>query len=282
MKKIAIIGAGAMSESLIAGLIENELIRSNHIFVTNKSNHERLKQLETTYGVTRTYHMPELLTNADVVILAMKPKDAKIAITEIKYHLTREMLVVSVLAGVSIQSIELFADQALPIVRAMPNTSAAIGQSATALATNDLVSTTQKQRIKMMFETIGYVTFVHESQMDAVTGLSGSGPAYIYYLIEAMEKSALEIGLEEKTAKELIVQTLIGAAGMVSKSTKTPKQLREEVTSPGGTTEAGIRKLESFDVQGAFISCIKEATSQSKRLGQMLTSHTNERSNIPL
>lgn len=282
MKKIAVIGAGSMSEALIAGMIENELIQSKQIYVTNNSNHERLKQLEIAYGVTGTYQNNELLTNADVVILAMKPKDAKAAIEKIKQYLTSEMLIVSVLAGVSMQSIEQFAHQALPIVRAMPNTSATIGQSATAVATNKLVTPEQKQRIKALFETIGYVTFVHENQLDAVTGLSGSGPAYIYYLIEAMEKSAVEIGLDEKTAKELIVQTLIGAAGMVAKSAKTPKQLREEVTSPGGTTEAGVKILESFEVQEAFISCIKEATSQSKRLGRMFTEKATEQSNISL
>lgn len=282
MKKIAVIGAGSMSEALIAGMIENELIQSKQIYVTNNSNHERLKQLEIAYGVTGTYQNNELLTNADVVILAMKPKDAKAAIEKIKQYLTSKMLIVSVLAGVSMQSIEQFAHQALPIVRAMPNTSAAIGQSATAVATNKLVTPEQKQRIKALFETIGYVTFVHENQLDAVTGLSGSGPAYIYYLIEAMEKSAVEIGLDEKTAKELIVQTLIGAAGMVAKSAKTPKQLREEVTSPGGTTEAGVKILESFEVQEAFISCIKEATSQSKRLGRMFTEKATEQSNISL
>lgn len=282
MKKIAVIGAGSMSEALIAGMIENELIQSKQIYVTNNSNHERLKQLEIAYGVTGTYQNNELLTNADVVILAMKPKDANAAIEKIKQYLTSKMLIVSVLAGVSMQSIEQFAHQALPIVRAMPNTSAAIGQSATAVATNKLVTPEQKQRIKALFETIGYVTFVHENQLDAVTGLSGSGPAYIYYLIEAMEKSAVEIGLDEKTAKELIVQTLIGAAGMVAKSAKTPKQLREEVTSPGGTTEAGVKILESFEVQEAFISCIKEATSQSKRLGRMFTEKATEQSNISL
>lgn len=269
MKKIAIIGAGAMSEALISGLIDNELITCKDIFVTNNSNKDRLQQLKTTYDVTVTYDVENLLTNAEIVILAMKPRDAKEAIEKIKDYLTSEMIIVSVLAGVSMESIETFAGQTLSVVRAMPNTSAAIGQSATAIAANERVLPSQRLRVQKLFETIGYVTIVEEDQLDAVTGLSGSGPAYIYYLIEAMEKSAMEIGLEEKAAKQLIIHTLIGAAGMVATSTKTSKQLREEVTSPGGTTEAGMKVLEAFDVQQAFISCIKEATKQSKRLGEI-------------
>jgi pyrroline-5-carboxylate reductase len=182
------------------------------------------------------------------------------------------MLVISVLAGVSMNTIETLAKKTLAIVRAMPNTSATVGKSATAVAVNTRVSEEQIKRTKKLFGTVGLTTFVEEEQLDAVTGLSGSGPAYIYYLIEAMENSAVEVGLEKEMAQELIVQTLIGAAEMVKKSTKTSEQLRRDVTSPGGTTEAGIKVLEEKGVQEAFIACIKAATAQSKKMGDALCS----------
>jgi pyrroline-5-carboxylate reductase len=270
MKKLAIIGAGSMAEAFISGILENSLIDRKNIWVTNNSNAEKLKKLSDTYGICTTYDLNELFTGADIVILSMKPKDAATAIQSIREYLTEEMLVVSVLAGVSMSTIETLARLPIAIVRAMPNTSAAVGKSATAVAVNERVTPHQIELMKNLFGTVGLTTFVEEEQLDAVTGLSGSGPAYIYYLIEAMEKSAVEVGLDKEMASELIVQTLIGAAEMVKNSTKSSEQLRRDVTSPGGTTEAGVRVLEEHQVQQAFISCIKAATAQSKKMGAAL------------
>ncbi|WP_313798393.1 pyrroline-5-carboxylate reductase [Cytobacillus sp.] len=267
MEKLAVIGAGSMAEALIAGIVNNKLMDSRQIWVTNKTDHEKLISLQNQYNVQTTYDLDEFFQNVSLVILAMKPKDAAEAIAHIKKYLTEDMLIISVLAGVSINSIEMLAEKPLAIVRAMPNTSAAVGKSATALAINQKVSAGQMNLVSKMFATVGVTAIVEEEQLDAVTGLSGSGPAYIYYLAEAMEKSAIDIGLEKRVAKEFIVQTLLGAAEMLSKSAKEPDQLRKEVTSPGGTTEAGLKVLENYRVQHAFIDCIKEATAQSKRLG---------------
>ncbi|MDF1507528.1 pyrroline-5-carboxylate reductase [Robertmurraya sp. DFI.2.37] len=270
MKKIAMIGAGSMAEALISGMVKKQFMRGEQIWVTNRSNREKLSLLHQQYGINPTYDFEEMLQDADVILLAMKPKDVALAVKQIKPYLNHETFLVSMLAGVSIKSIEMLTERSVPIVRAMPNTSAAIGQSATALAANSIATEEQIHLIKTMFDTVGLTVYVEEKQLDAVTGLSGSGPAYIYYLIEAMEKSAVEIGLNGELAQKLIVQTLIGAAGMVSRTTKPPKQLRKEVTSPGGTTEAGLKILKEHQVQEAFIQCIKEATSQSKRLGLTL------------
>jgi len=275
MKKIAIIGAGSMAEALISGIIENELIDKKHIWVTNHGNKNRLQLLEERYGISSTYELNTLFEGADIVMLAMKPKDAESAVDKIREYLTEDMLIVSVLAGVSMSTIETLARKPLSIARSMPNTSAAVGKSATAIAVNERVTAEQLETIKSLFETVGLAKLVEEEQLDAVTGLSGSGPAYIYYLIEAMENSADEIGLDKQIAQELIVQTLIGAAEMVKNSSKSPEQLRREVTSPGGTTEAGIHVLEEYGVQQAFISCIKAATEQSKKMGKALSSELN-------
>lgn len=212
MKKIALIGAGSMSEAMLAGIVENKLINSQQIWVTNRSNEKRLATLHEKYGVSITYELNELLDGADVVVLAMKPKDAATSIEQEKHLLQPNMMIISVLAGVSMDSIEVLAQKQLAIVRAMPNTSAAVGKSATAIAVNSKVTDQQRQIVQMLFDTVGLTAFVEEAQLDAVTGLSGSGPAYIYYLVEAMEKSAVEIGLEREMAKQFIVQTLLGAA----------------------------------------------------------------------
>jgi pyrroline-5-carboxylate reductase len=270
MDKIVIVGAGSMAESFISGIVENELIDKKNVWVTNHSNEERLNSLRERYGIRSTYDLKALFDGADIVMLAMKPKDSATAIQAIRNYLTENMLLISVLAGVSMDTIETLARKSLAIVRSMPNTSAAVGKSATAIAVNKRVTNEQLETTRNLFDTVGLTSFVEEEQLDAVTGLSGSGPAYIYYLIEAMEKSAVEVGLEKEMASQLIVQTLIGAAEMVKNSSKSSTQLRKDVTSPGGTTEAGMKVLEENGVQQAFISCIKAATAQSKKMGAAL------------
>ncbi|WP_462412121.1 pyrroline-5-carboxylate reductase [Neobacillus sp. Marseille-QA0830] len=272
MQKMAIVGAGSMAEAFISGILEKELIDRKNIWVTNHSNQERLSCLQERYGIRTTYELNALFEDADIVMLAMKPKDAGSSIDNIREYLTGNMLVVSVLAGVSMDTIEAIAGKRLAIARAMPNTSAAVGKSATAIAVNERVSELQLETAGKLFESVGLASIVGEEQLDAVTGLSGSGPAYIYYLIEAMENSAAEIGLEKDMAQQLIIQTLIGAAEMVKNSSKSPEQLRREVTSPGGTTEAGLRVLEENGVHQAFVSCIKAATAQSRKMGEALSS----------
>ncbi|MFF2286395.1 pyrroline-5-carboxylate reductase [Peribacillus butanolivorans] len=271
MKKIAFIGAGSMAEAIISGLVTQQVIDSENIFVTNKSNDERFDYLKKQYGVTATRSLQQLLQDANLVVLAVKPKDILETMQSIKEYIHEEMLFISVVAGVHTTSLEGIADKQVSIVRAMPNTSAAVGRSATALAANSHTDEVQLQTAITLFETVGSVSIVEETQLDAVTGLSGSGPAYIYYLVEALEKSAESIGLDSETAKQLILQTLIGAAEMLQKSPKTPAVLRKEVTSPGGTTEAGLKALQAHQVQEAFIACVEEATEQSKRMGNQIS-----------
>jgi pyrroline-5-carboxylate reductase len=271
MKKLVFIGAGSMAEAMISGIIENKLMDPKNIWVTNKANKEKLTNLQQQYGVTGSYDSNLLFADTDAVVLAMKPKDAAAAITEIRDYLSDEILVISILAGISINTIEELCKKSLAIARAMPNTSAAVGKSATGIAVNHSVTEQQMEKIKQVFDTVGYAAFVPEEKLDAVTGLSGSGPAYIYYLVEAMEKGAAEIGLDQDIAKKLIIETFIGAAEMVKVSSKGSKQLRNEVTSPGGTTEAGIQILEENRVQQAFVECIKAAAAQSKKMGDALS-----------
>ena len=276
-KKIVFLGAGSMAEALIAGIIKKGATLPGNLWVSNRSNDEQLNRLKNQYGITPCRDMPSLLTDADIVLIAVKPKDVYTVLQQAKPYIKNTMLLISVAAGVSTKSLEAILENSMPIIRAMPNTSAAVGKSATALSGNKFILDEDLVLAKDIFNTVGMVVFTEEEKMDAVTGLSGSGPAYIYYLIEAMQQSAKQIGLGQKEAQTLIIQTLMGAAEMVHSSDKSPQTLRHEVTSPGGTTEAGIRILEHHGVKEAFINCIMEATLQSERMGKDLGNKIKEK-----
>lgn len=266
---ISFIGAGSMAEAIIAGLIEKNIAERKNILVTNREDQTKLDDLKKKYGIQPTYRMEELMEDTDMVIFAVKPKDAAAALKKIKPYLKEDTLFVSVMAGISLSYMENRLNVQQPIARAMPNTSASVGKSATAIAFNDSVSKHQKQLATTVFSSIGVTTVIEENKLDAITALSGSGPAYIYYVVEAMERSAAEIGLDADTAKKMILQTLVGAAEMLLTSGKEAAELRRDVTSPGGTTEAGIEVLQKENVQTAFMKCVKAAMEQSKKLGGM-------------
>lgn len=267
IEKVAFIGAGSMAEAILTGILEKKFLRPNQIFVTNRSNTERLQRLSTLFHVHTSSDKKEILDNADVVILSMKPKDVTEALQSIQPHVTSDQLIVSVLAGVSTDYISDQLECEVPVVRAMPNTSAAIGFSATAIAPGKFAGGDDVDTVKTLFRTIGTTTVVEENDLHAVTGLSGSGPAYIYYFVEAMENAAAQSGLNEDVAKELIVQTLVGAAEMLKSSKDHPSVLRKKITSPGGTTQAGLETLEKYKYQEALMECIKRAAARSIELG---------------
>lgn len=267
MKRISFIGAGSMAEAMVAGLLQQEHVKKQHITITNRTNDERLEYFRNEYGVNSTRDERQLIEQTDVIVLAMKPKDLAEGVAGIKQYVHEQQLIISLLAGVSTKSIACLLERNVPVVRAMPNTSAAIGRSATAIAKGEYATDDHLSYAAQLFETVGIVSVVDENLLHAVTGLSGSGPAYVYYLVESMEKAAEQIGIEGPVAKDLILQTLIGAAEMLKQSPKHPAVLRKEVTSPGGTTEAGIQKLETYRFQEAMVECIKRAADRSKELG---------------
>lgn len=267
MQKVSILGAASMAEALIAGFLKEKLFQPHQLFIGNRSNHARLTQLKRSYLINTVETKDELIENAEIVILAVKPKDAAEALHMIQPYIQPDQLILSVIAGIHTETISQLLEKPVPVVRAMPNTSASIGKSATAIAAGQHASQLHIQQAEELFQTVGTVSVVPEQDLDAVTGLSGSGPAYVYYLVEAMEKAAASIGLGQPVAKELILQTIIGAAEMLKTSPKHPSELRREVTSPGGTTEAGVKVLEQFQYQEAMISCIEAATKRSAEMG---------------
>lgn len=208
---------------------------------------------------------------ADIIVLSMKPNDVAKAIDSISKYIKSNQLIISVIAGVSTSYLLTLFDKEIPIVRAMPNTSAAIGLSATALSLGKNATNKHEKLSESLFQTIGTTEFTDEENMHIVTGISGSGPAYVYYLVEAMEQAARESGLDKEVAQSLITQTIVGAGEMLKHSGKSAKILRQEITSPSGTTEAGLQALEKYDFKESIIACVNSARNRSIELGKQIT-----------
>lgn len=265
MQKIVFVGAGSMAEALIQGWVKKDVFSSTNIYVMNRSNGEKLNLLAEKYGIQVISDRGEILPQADLVVLAMKPKDIVASMQDIAPLLSENTVILSVVAGTSIESIENGLGSR-PIARVMPNTSATIGMSASGISFNQLITTDFKAQFMQMLEAVGVVIEVKEQDLHAITALSGSGPAYLYYLVEAFEQAGMKYGLEKETIRTLAVQTIAGAAEMLKQSDEDPAELRRKVTSPGGTTAAGIKALEEYHFMDAIEACIDEATKRSIEL----------------
>jgi pyrroline-5-carboxylate reductase len=266
--RIGFLGAGSIVEAMLAGIHSRQLLSSDRIHVANRSDDGRLQRLQERFGVRIMRDKKALVQSCDTLILAMKPKDAAEACTSLRGLVGPQQLVISVIAGVSTDLIASWLGVDCPIIRTMPNTSAAIGLSATGLAAGRHAGAEHLQIATLLFTSIGTVYPVPEQQLDIITGLSGSGPAYIYYLVEAMEGAGAKAGLHPQMARELTLQTLLGAAQMLLATREEPTVLRRKVTSPGGTTEAGLEVLESFRFREAVTSAILRAAERARELGE--------------
>ena len=268
MQTILFVGAGSMAEALIHGWMKEGAANPEEVYVMNKSDRVKLESLHHQYGIIPVTMKDRIVEEAELVILAMKPKDIRPAMESIASRLRSDAMILSVAAGVPIRTIEEGLGQR-PIARAMPNTSAAIGLSASAVAFNGSVNAEQRERITDLLTAIGTVKEVKEDDLHIVTALSGSGPAYIYYFAEALELAAIEKGLSKEVARNLIVQTLAGAAEMMKDPGNEPAELRRKVTSPGGTTEAGLQALSENGFPDLIASCIQQAEARSRELGEL-------------
>ncbi|MCZ2260143.1 pyrroline-5-carboxylate reductase [Sporosarcina sp. G11-34] len=268
METIVFVGAGSMAEAMIGGIVKQGAMEPKNVFVINKSDDARLQSLKDKYGISTVRANKEALKKMDLVIFATKPKDIHQAMADMLPFLADHTAALSVIAGVSIQTIEEGLGNR-PIARAMPNTSATIGKSATAVAWNESVESHTKELVLGLLNAIGMVKEVEEDELHAVTALSGSGPAYVYYLAEALEEAATRQGLSKETSRALIIQTFEGAAAMMKKIGAEPTELRKHVTSPGGTTEAGITALENQSFKEIIMDCINKAEARSRELGRL-------------
>lgn len=252
--KIGFIGAGNMASSLIKGLIASGHAPSQ-IWASDRSQ-ETLHALAETLKINTCTDNNDLVSQVDVIVLAVKPQVLHSVALSIVDKLTVNKLVVSIAAGISQSSLAAWLGDDCAIVRCMPNTPALVQTGATALHANNQVSDNQKDLAENILRSVGICLWVeHESELDAVTAVSGSGPAYYFLLMEAMEQAATELGLDENTARLLVQQTALGAAKMAIESDETSAQLRQNVTSPGGTTEQAIKTFE----EGEFSLLVSKA-----------------------
>jgi pyrroline-5-carboxylate reductase len=255
IKKIGFIGGGNMASSLINGLIVSG--HAAHSLWVSDINADVVSALSENLGVNSTVNNDELVNAVDVVVLAVKPQN----LADVAKHIApliqqKQSLVVSIAAGISQKSLTRWLGNDVAIVRCMPNTPALVLTGATALHANDQVTTEQRDLAENILRAVGLALWVEqESELDAVTAVSGSGPAYFFLLMEAMEIAAVQLGLTEQTARLLVQQTALGAAKIALESSESPAQLRQRVTSPGGTTQ---RAIETFE-QGGFTELVAKA-----------------------
>lgn len=254
-----------MAESMIHGWINNRIMKPEDISVMNKSDYERLEFLHDEYGINIVQEEKTELKNTNFILLAMKPKDVAAALGGIKGKLTGNTVILSVVAGVSIDTIQRHIGD-FPVARAMPNTSAKIGKSATGVAWSKHVTLEKQHELRKLLSSIGGVTVVEENQLHAVTAVAGSGPAYIYYFAEAMTEAAIANGLSSADAKKLVRQTFAGASVMLQQEDFA--ELRQKVTSPNGTTAAGLASLEENGFKEIINGCVTQASKRSKELGK--------------
>ena len=260
--KLGVIGGGVMGCAIVSRLIERGTYQSSEILIAEPTPPQR-ELLQQQYGVQVTEDN-NLAAMAPVLILAIKPQIFDLVVSKLAAPTSE--LVISILAGVSLAQLERgFPDRA--IVRAMPNTPATVGMGITAIAAGTHTRTEQLDLATKIFQAVGEVVTVPESLMDAVTGLSGSGPAYVAIAIEALADGGVAAGLPRQIADKLALQTVLGTAWLLNESSLHPAQLKDRVTSPGGTTIAGVAKLEQAGFRSALIEAVKAAAARSRELG---------------
>lgn len=271
--KIVFYGAGSMAEAIVRGMIARNVVDSGNIVMLNRSSSERLSELRSRYGVLGS-NDPEqkndYLRTAPVIVLAMKPKDAAEALRSLGTLLSPDQLVISVIAGMTIRTMQGLLGISQPVVRTMPNTSSSIGLGATGIAYSKEVDEQSRRTALNIFEAVGITSVIDEERMETLTGISGSGPAYIYYMMEAMIAAGIRGGLPAEQSRELTVQTVLGAARMVQQTGEEPAALRKKVTSPNGSTQAALEVLEKGDFFETVISAVNRCAERSREMGLAL------------
>lgn len=262
---LAIIGGGKIGEAMLSGLLR-EMYQPADIVVVEHYP-DRGRELTAKYGV-RIVPIPEAVTEAGTILIAVKPQDIDRLLADLRDLVTSDHLIVSVAAGITTSRIERALPSGPAVVRCMPNTPALVDRAMTAASPGSNATPEHLAQAVRLLSAVGKVVQVPESQLDAVTALSGSGPAYFFFLVEAMIDAGILLGLPRTLAEELIVETLYGSAVMLRESGEHPVRLREGVTSPAGTTIAAIRELERHGVRSAFLAAIEAASLRSAELGR--------------
>jgi pyrroline-5-carboxylate reductase len=264
-KKIAIIGGGKMGSIIAQGLIDHKIIPRKDIVITD-IDAARIDSLRSNIKLKVSNNNEKTAKNADIIILAIKPQNMAATLKEISSVIDKSKLVISIAAGITTNFIENSLSKGVRVVRVMPNTPALVGEGAAAVAGGSCSKSNDVKVTRAIFNAVGISVEVEEKLMDAVTGLSGSGPAYFFLIIEALIDAGLKTGLSRDLSRQLAAQTMLGAARLCLQSDKEPAQLREMVTSPGGTTAAGLKVMEEKNIRAIIIAAVEAATQRSKEL----------------
>ena len=267
-KKVGFFGAGEMTKAILYGLVEQQKVDREKIFIINRSDQKKISQLVDQYQFKPEQIQRENVINADIVILAVKPADLFDLLKDIGPKFHKGQCIISVAAGIRLECIEAFLQEEVAVIRAMPNTSASIGLSATAITVGKWAREQDIEIAEQIFSSIGMVLTVKEDLLDTVTGISGSGPAYFYYMVEAMEAAGVKAGLSKQDARKLVLQTILGAAHMLCDTELDAKSLRQAVTSPNGTTMAALETLEAYRFEEAIEQAVNKATKRSVQIGK--------------
>lgn len=269
-KSIAILGTGNMGASLMLGIVKAKLTQPQKILAFD-INTAKLKSLSEQWNVRTTLSLSEAVEGSDIILLCVKPLTVPKVLEEIKEVIREDHLLISIAAGVRIAFLQGKIGKKIGIVRAMPNIASTVEEGAAAIAFGEFVTDGQKKIAEEIFKAVGEVVTVAEEQLDAVTGLSGSGPAYIYMVIEALIDGGVKMGLPRDIATKLAIQTVLGSAKLVKSSGLHPAILRDQVTTPGGTAINAIHELESHGLRSMLINAVATATRRSEELSKILS-----------
>ncbi len=256
-----------MGTALIAGMLKVKVVGKDDLFASDVSA-QRCYHVSKTYGIRCFSDNREVVSNSDIVIIAVEPRHVKTVLESVCNALSNQLLI-SIAAGISIDFIRKNLQKTVPIVRCMPNNPCIVGESITALTPSPEVSQESLRAVEEIFSSVGRVLILNERLFDAVTGLSGSGPAYIYLAMEGLIEGGVKSGLPEDVALTLAAQTVLGAGRMVLETRMYPAKLREMVATPGGTTVEGLKELEKGDVKASLSRAVERAAQRSRELTKM-------------
>jgi pyrroline-5-carboxylate reductase len=267
-KSIGFIGAGNMAEAMIRGLLRGGHFAPSQITASGPRE-ERMRELQDSYGIKATTdnHAP---AKAQIVVLSVKPQILSRVLDEVAKSISADALVISIAAGVPVATIQERLARGARVVRAMPNTPALVDAGATAIARGEHARDSDLDDAKRIFDAVGLTVTLEESQLDAVTGLSGSGPAYVFLILEALSDAGVKVGLSRRTAQLLAAQTVLGSAKLLLETNEHPGRLKDMVTSPGGTAITGLHTLEEGGIRTTLMNAVEAATRRSKELGEAL------------
>ena len=267
-RTIGFIGAGNMAEAMIRGLLRGKDFAAKDIFASGPRD-ERMRELRENYGIEAGTDNARA-ANAAIVVLSVKPQILSRVLDEVADAIRPDALVISIAAGVPVAAIQARLAGGTRVVRAMPNTPALVDAAATAIAGGEHARESDMAEARKIFDSIGLTVVLEESQLDAVTGLSGSGPAYVFLILEALSDAGVKVGLSRRTAQLLAAQTLLGSAKMLLETNEHPGRLKDMVTSPGGTAITGLHTLENGGVRTTLMNAVEAATRRSRELGEAL------------